>query len=180
MRNWHLLLASFLGACGAGGGYGGGDFGATPGGVKDMRFARDLIANGQVPPAAALLVEGMFSEHDLGLTGEPCIDTLCLRAGLGIAPDRDGDARGWLQVGLSSNVDPDTFQRPDTTYVMTVDVSGSMGWGYNGISPGNLARELLYALVDPIEGRDQVAIVTYGSDVRTALPFTSGIEEARI
>src|SRR5262245_55915054 len=96
MRNWQLLVASFLVACGGGGGYGGGGFGATPGGVKDMRFARELIAEGQVPPAAALLVEGMFSEHDLGLTGAPCNDTLCLRAGLGIAPDRDGDTRGWL------------------------------------------------------------------------------------
>jgi Ca-activated chloride channel family protein len=187
-RTWHLLVASivwsFGTACGGGGGYGGGDFGATPGGVKDMRFARELIAQGQVPPAAALLVEGMFSEHDLGLTGAPCIDTLCLRAGLGIAPDRDGDARGWLQVGMSSNVDPETFPRPDTTYIMTVDVSGSMGWGYDGDdeypSPGELSRELLHALVDPIEGRDQVAIVTYGSDIRTALPLTSGLEEGRI
>jgi len=184
MRKWHLLLVTLFAACG-GDGYGGptgGDFGATPGGVKDMRFARELIANGQVPPAAALLVEGMFAEHDLGLTGAPCNDTLCLRAALGVAPDRDGDQRGWLQVGMSSNVDPDTFQRPDTTYIMTVDVSGSMGWGYDGEypSPGELARELLNALVDPIEGRDQVAIVTYGSEIRTALPLTSGIEESRI
>ncbi|HUQ04822.1 MAG TPA: VWA domain-containing protein [Kofleriaceae bacterium] len=171
-------------ACGGGGWGGGGDFGATPGGVKDLRFARELIAQGQVPPAAALLVEGMFSEHDLGLAGAPCNDTLCLRAALGVAPDHDGDARGWLQVGMSSNVDPEIFQRPDTTYIMTVDVSGSMGWGYDDggeyPSPGELSRELLHALVDPIEGRDQVAIVTYGSDIRTVLPLTSGIEETRI
>ncbi|KAB2896590.1 MAG: VWA domain-containing protein, partial [Kofleriaceae bacterium] len=185
MRNWHLFFVSFLVACG-GGGYGsptgGGDFGATPGGVKDMRFARELIASGQVPPAAALLVEGMFAEHDLGLTGAPCNDTLCLRAALGVAPDHDGDARGWLQVGMSSNVDPDTFQRPDTTYIMTVDVSGSMGWGYDGEypSPGELARDLLHELNVVLEGRDQIAIVTYGSEIRTALPLTSGLDEARI
>lgn len=184
MRNWHLLFVSFLVACG--GGYGspsGGDFGATPGGVKDLRFARELIANGQVPPAAALLVEGMFAEHDLGLTGAPCNDTLCLRAGLGVAPDRDGDPRGWLQVGMSSNVDPETFPRPDTTYIMTVDVSGSMGWGYvddEYPSPGELARETLHELNVLIEGRDQIAIVTYGSDIRTVLPLTSGLDEARI
>src|SRR5215208_6216882 len=106
----------------------GGDFGATPGGVKDMHLARDLIAQGTVPPAAALLVEGMFSEHDLGLTGAPCALPLCLRAAGGVAPDLDGHPRGWLQIGMSSAIDSSTWQPPPTTYVMTVDVSGSMGW----------------------------------------------------
>ena len=56
-----------------------GDFGATQGGVQDMGLARELIASGRVPPAEAFVVEGMFSEHDLGLTGEACARTLCLR-----------------------------------------------------------------------------------------------------
>ena len=175
-----LFLAA---AVGCGGDYGGGDFGATPGGVKDMKLARELIANGQVPPAAALLVEGMFAEHDLGLAGAPCNDVLCLRTALGVAPDRDGDERAWLQVGMSSNVIPEIFPRPDTTFIMTVDVSGSMGWSSGSDdypTPGRLSRQLLHALVDPIEGRDQVAIVTYGSDIRTALPLTSGNNEAAI
>jgi Ca-activated chloride channel family protein len=182
----NLLLGSLLAvvtACGGDFGHGGGDFGATPGGVKDMKLARELIASGQVPPAAALLVEGMFAEHDLGLLGAPCDDTLCLRAGLGVAPDRDGDPRGWLQVGMSSNVDPETFVRPDTTFIMTVDVSGSMGWGSGSDAyptPGSLSRSLLHALVDPIGAGDQVAIVTYGSDVRTLLPLTSGASEGAI
>ncbi len=177
-----LMLAT---ACGGdfGSGSGAGDFGATPGGVKDMKLARELIARGQIPPAAALLVEGMFAEHDLGLTGAPCNDTLCLRAALGVAPDRDGDDRGWLQIGLSSNVEPDIFQRPATTYIMTVDVSGSMGWGSGSDeypTPGRLSRQLLHALVDPIEARDQIAIVTYGSNVNTPLPITSGASEGAI
>ena len=60
--------------------------GATPGGVKDMGTARELIAQGQVPPSEAFLVEGMFSEHDLPLDGPSCQRTLCLRAALGWAP----------------------------------------------------------------------------------------------
>src|SRR5262245_411561 len=70
-------------AIGCGGGYsagGGGDFGATPGGVKDLHLARALVAKGMVPPADALLVEAMFAEHDLGLEGAACDRTLCLRA----------------------------------------------------------------------------------------------------
>ncbi|MBE7453560.1 MAG: VWA domain-containing protein [Kofleriaceae bacterium] len=182
-----ILLAPLLALAAACGGdlhgSGGGDFGATPGGVKDLKLARELIANGQIPPAAALLVEAMFAEHDLGLTGAPCNDTLCLRTALGVAPDRDGDPRGWLQVGLSSNVVPELFQRPATTFIFAVDVSGSMGWGSGGEeypTPGYLSRRLMHGLVDAIDGGDQVAIVTYGSSVRTPLGLTSGADKAAI
>src|SRR5262245_21715972 len=109
MRHATILL---LIVCGCGGYGGGGGFGATPGGVKDMSFARELIANGQIPPASALIVEGMFSEHDLGLAGAPCTDVLCLRAAGAITPDRTGAPHGWVQIGLSSAIDPDTWERP--------------------------------------------------------------------
>lgn len=180
-----LLLCSLflLAACG-GGLYGSpGDFGATPGGVKDLRHARELIAAGQVPPSEALLVEGMFSEHDLGVAGEPCARLLCLRAAGGVAPDRAGSPRGWLHVGLSSSIDPEQWQRPATTFIFTVDVSGSMGWGYrNGEhpSPGELSRLLLHRLADELRPEDQVALVTYGSAVATPLGLTAGSEVARV
>ena len=56
---------------------GQGDFrqpggGATPGGVQDLSLAREYVARGVVPPAEALLVEGMLSEHDLPLEGDSC------------------------------------------------------------------------------------------------------------
>ncbi len=182
-----LSLALAASACDvglAGGGDVGGDgaggdggFGATPGGVKDMGFARELVANGQVPPPEALLVEAMFSEHDLGLTGEPCEDVLCLRAASGIAPDQEGESVGWVQIGLSSAVDPDTWQRPSTTFVMTVDVSGSMGWEYvdgQYPTPGQISREILRGLAGVLTAQDRVAIVTYGSEVAQPLALTRG------
>jgi Ca-activated chloride channel family protein len=172
-----LLLTSACGMEGGGGSFGDDDgFGATPGGVKDLTLARELVANGQIPPAEALLVEAMFAEHDLGLTGAPCNVTLCLKAAAGVAPDRGGADHGWLQVGLSSNVDPDTWQRPATTFIYAVDVSGSMGWQYadDSPTPGHLARTLLHAITNEVTPADEVAIVTYGSDVTTALPITSG------
>ena len=177
-----LAVAVAAAACGGDfAGYGAGDFGATPGGVKDMRYARELIAAGQVPPPEALLVEGMFAEHDLGLTGASCEQPLCLRAAAGVAPDRDGAPRGWLQVGLSSNVDPDAWQRPPTTFIFTVDVSGSMGWEYvDEPSPGVLSRALLHELADELRADDEVAIVTYGSDVETALAVRSGDDRAAV
>jgi Ca-activated chloride channel homolog len=179
-----ILLVAACGGAETSGSFGDdGGFGATPGGVKDMRYARELIAAGQVPPPEALLVEGMFAEHDLGLTGDPCAATLCLKAGAGVAPDRAGVPRGWLQVGLSSNINPDTWQPPPTTYIYTVDVSGSMGWEYAGgenPTPGALSHDLLHRLADELRPDDEVAIVTYGSDVATVLSVTGGENAAAV
>lgn len=170
-----LALSFLVAACGGDFGTPGGGTGATVGGVKDLRLARELIARGQIPPPAALLVEGMFAEHDLGLAGAPCIDTLCLRAAAAIAPDHDEVPHGWIQVGLSSNVDPDRFVRPATSFVFTADVSGSMGWGRDPAltTPGGLSRKLMHRLAERLQAGDKVAIVTYGSSVATPLPFTS-------
>lgn len=167
MKRTPALLLTIVLGCG-----GGGDFGATPGGVKDLTLARALIAKGQIPPADALLVEAMFAEHDLGLTGAACERTLCLRAAAGFAPEIDGQPRGFAQVGLSSTIDPSTWQRPSTTFIFTVDISGSMGWG-SETTPGDLSRDLLHALADQMTEGDRAAIVTYGSSVDTKLALTS-------
>lgn len=161
----------------------GGDFGATPGGVKDLKLARELIAAGTVPPGDAVLVEAMFAEHDLPIEGAPCPRTLCLRAAAGLAPDVDGAPRAWAALGLSSTIDPDTWRRPSTTFIFTVDVSGSMAWGGGDDehpTPAWLARGLLHALTDTLRTDDRVAIVTYGSSVSTALDLTSGRDASRV
>jgi Ca-activated chloride channel family protein len=140
-----------------------------------MQFARELIAGGQVPPPEALLVEGMFSEHDLALDGPPCPRVLCLRAGLGIAPTVDGRASGWFQVGLSSTIDPATYVRPSTTFIATVDTSGSMGFGYaDDPTPGEVSRRLLHAIADQLRPDDRIAIVTYGNIVTVPLTIVPG------
>ncbi|HVV88760.1 MAG TPA: VWA domain-containing protein [Kofleriaceae bacterium] len=174
MKRIVLALSMLLAACGGYDGAGGGT-GATVGGIKDLRLARELIAHGQVPPPAALLVEGMFAEHDLGLAGDACLDTLCLRAAAGIAPDTADVPHGWIQVGLSSDVNPDTYQRPATTFIFTVDTSGSMGWGADReySTPGELARQVMHRLADRIGPADRAAIVEYGSSVTVPLAFTS-------
>jgi Ca-activated chloride channel homolog len=190
MRYLLLGLVS-LGACGGGSdvasfGYGGGTpggFGATTGGVKDMKLARELIANGEIPPPSALLVEAMFAEHDLGLAGEPCPRTLCLRGAAGYAPDIDGTPRGWAQVGLSSTIDPATWTRPSTTFVFVVDISGSMQWGRSDPQyppASQLARATMQALVDQLRADDRVAIVTFGDNAATAMALTPGDQHVAI
>lgn len=173
-----LLLAACSG--GYAGNYGGG-FGATPGGAQDMRFARELVAQGQVPPPEAFFVEGMFSEHDLPLEGGECLSRLCLNAVMGIAPDREGTQNAWVQVGLSSDIDPETFQRPSVSVIATVDVSGSMDWDYAGGGvPREIANALLHAIASQLGESDRIAIVTYGSEVKVWLPLTNGADQTTV
>ncbi len=121
---------------------GSGDFGATQGGVQDMSFARELVKQGRVPPADAISVEAMFSEHDLPLQGSPCTTTLCLRGAMGVAPNAAEHNAAWVQIGMSSTIDPANFERPSLAVIATVDVSGSMGYNYgsNSILEPALAR----------------------------------------
>ncbi len=186
MKRWlfgSLLVALvfLLGACSTSGGpaAGGGGSGATPGGVQDMAFARELIKNGRVPPPEAFTVEGMFSEHDLPLEGEDCARVLCLRGALGVAPTLEGETSAWLQVGLSSTIDPATYQRPPLNLVFVVDVSGSMDWEYETAyseyqTPLRVAQALMEKLVPTLTAADEVGIVVYGSSARTVLPLTPG------
>jgi Ca-activated chloride channel homolog len=162
-----------------GGFTGGGDFGATPGGVQDMQFARELVEKGMVPPPEAILVEAMFSEHDLPVAGPPCAETLCLRGAVGVAPGAAGAPAAWAHIGLSSTINPETFQRPPLAIVATVDVSGSMSWDYedNG-TPGSIARRLLEDITAELEPTDQFAMVTYGSSVSTPVGWTYGADPA--
>ena len=177
-----FALFSLLPACNEGSG-----FGATPGGVQDINFARDVVAAGQVPPPEAFFVEGMFSEHDLPLKGDPCETTLCLRGATGVAPDHDGQESGWVQIGLSSNVNVDNFEHPSQTIVAVVDVSCSMGWSYPGtddqeqdLTPAEVTSKLLYEIADRLRPQDNIAIITYGSSVSTELDITGGSDKADI
>lgn len=118
-----FVVCLFVFGCDAG--FGGSRFGATPGGVQDMGLARQLIEDGRVPPAAAFTVEGMFSEHDLPLQSAPCHQTLCIDGAIGVAPTLDDQPMGWLQIGLSSTVDPDRFVRPSLTLIALMQSGAS-------------------------------------------------------
>ncbi len=147
-----------------------------------MGFARELVANGQVPPPEAFVVEGMFSEHDLPLEGETCAQLLCLRGALGVAPTLEGDDSAWVQIGLSSALNLDTFERPPLSLVLTVDISGSMDWDYQTPyneyqTPLKVAKAQLEALIPTLGAADEVALVTYGSSAQTVLGWTSGAEQ---
>jgi Ca-activated chloride channel family protein len=155
-----------FGEPGLGGGYAeapplgpGAQLGVTPGGAQDIRYARELIGQGQVPPADSITVEGLLSEHDLPTTGGPCEGLMCLRPALAVAPSLEtGQLEHWLQLGMTSGLDAATFERPPLDVVVAIDKGGSMS--------GDLA-ETTAAVARLIRGlgeHDRIGIVTFDDD----------------
>lgn len=149
------------------------EFGATQGGVQDLAFARSLLAEGKIPPPEALTVQGAFSEYDLPLAGTACERLLCLRGATGSAADLGGNRSLWVQIGMSSNLNPKTWRRPAMSLILVVDVSGSMAWTYGrngqGDTPGDVADVIIRQLAEQLGDGDRVALVTFGSSVRTEI-----------
>ncbi|MCK4305210.1 MAG: VWA domain-containing protein [Candidatus Eisenbacteria sp.] len=139
-------------------------------------LARELVAGGVVPPAAALLVEGILSKHDLPLAGAECTTTLGIRGALGWQDDS-----GWLQLGLSSNVDMESFARPSMGLALLVDVSGSMGWGYGEHGePALITRDLMLAMLENFGAHDVVGIATFATNARMVQGFIPGDKHGQL
>ena len=162
-----LLACGGLGACdagvtadtGGGAGGGGGDLGATPGGAKDIAFAREMIAMGEVPPAEAISVEGLLSEHDLPTVGDPCESALCIRPALGVAPSIEtGKRTYWIHLGMTSGLDAD-FQRPPLDLVVAIDKSASMGVDMAGTT------EAVARMIGKLRQDDRIAIFAFDDDI---------------
>lgn len=153
----------------------GYSLGITPGGTQDIGYARDLIANGQVPPADSITVAGLLNEHDLPMNEEGCEELVCISgtAGVGRVELEEADSV-FLQIGYDSNMDSDDFHRQAQTIVAVVDISGSMGDAVDKI------RESLTKLVDSLNQDDALAIVTYGNHASTLLPVTPVSDKQQI
>lgn len=152
-----------------------GSLGATPGGAQDITSFRDAVAAGEVPLPEVFTAEGLFSEHDLPLVpSRPCDRLLCaeLRATDARWPGQD-DARWLAQVGFTSSLTEATFHRPPVSLVAVIDKSCSMSG-----EPIETVKASVRAMIAELGPDDQLAIVTYGSDVATVLPPTSGRDHA--
>ncbi len=151
------LFVIGLGCGFAGSPVSGGGAGVTPGGAQDIGLAREKIANGIVPNPEDFAAEGLYSEHDLPLDGPPCTETLCLRAAAAVAPAVDtGEGEVFIQLGMSSNVDPATFQRPKLNAALVIDRSCSMEGGrFEDV------KHAAKALVDRLGPDDLLTLVTF-------------------
>lgn len=152
------------------------NIGATPGGAQDINFFRMGAGRGQIPHPNTLTAEGLFSEHDLPLeaggSGEALfrVETAATEARFEVLPE----VRYLAQLGFSSSLQAETWQRDPLNLVAVVDKSGSM----NG-EPLALVRASLLSVLHQLRDGDQIGIVLYGDKAHVYLPPTKVGKKSR-
>ncbi len=143
--------------------------GATPGGAQDISYARDRILAGEIPHAKTFTPEGLFSEHDLPMRNQSscgqmiCVEGEATRTSLLAQPE----VRYLAQLGFSSGIKAEDFEREPLNLIAVVDTSGSMSG-----EPHRLVRESLLAVIDQLGPKDQLGIVLYDSQAHVVLSPT--------
>ncbi len=146
---------------------GGGDpLGVTPGGAKDIGYARDVIGKGGVPDGKAITVEGLLSEHDIPIPGPECQSLLCARPALGVAKALDsGQREHFIQLGFSSGFRRSTFTRPPLDVVVLIDRSAGMAIDQKETNAA------VMSLVDKMRGDDRLGVLIFNDRVDTLFSF---------
>ena len=154
---------------------GAGGTGATPGGAQDFGYIREVVAEGFIPLPSHLDAAGLFSEHDLPIESDiPCQQLLCIRTALGLAPDFEtGEISHYAQIGFSSGIDMDTFERSPLNLVIVLDKSGSMfdAAGQN-LTKIEAVKYALTLMVDKLNADDRLAIVVFNTVASVVLDST--------
>ena len=153
-----VVLSPFtLGAAGA------GYLGVTPGGMKSVQFARELLDLGMLPQPGEFASEGLFSEYDLPL---PVVDPgkkLLAIAGAGKRATIVGqpEVTHLVQIGFASGLKVEDFHREPLFLVLVLDVSGSM-------EPKlDLLKKTALTALAKLHPGDAVAVVSFSEDART-------------
>jgi Ca-activated chloride channel family protein len=155
--------ACFNGVC-----TGGANTNINFGGAQDFGFFRRQLDAGRVPRVGEFTADGFFAEHHTPLPPPACGERVCVQAMLGVMSNlMNGQTCTLLQVGLNSVIAADPDQRPPLTLAVVVDVSGSMRAG----DKIEFVRRGLHILIDALRDEDQIALVTYDTDVAIAAPM---------
>ncbi|MBZ4416041.1 von Willebrand factor type A domain-containing protein [Myxococcus sp. RHSTA-1-4] len=128
-------------------------------------LARGYLERGVLPDERAVRVEEFVNAFDYGYESGPDVPFAVHVEGFP-SPNRPG--YHVLHVGLKAREVP-RAQRKPSHLIFTIDTSGSMD------DPKKLAvvKQALRLLVDALDERDRVSIVTYGPSAWLVLPPTS-------
>lgn len=144
--------------------------GATPGGAQDIGYFRMGAGRGEIPQPDAITAEGLFSEHDLPLEVKDggdalfIVQTAAAEARFEVLPE----VRYLAQLGFSSGLRADTWQRAPLNLVAVVDKSGSMSG-----EPLALVRASLLSALEHLRDGDRMSIVLYGDTAHVHLEPTT-------
>lgn len=140
--------------------------GVTPGGFKDVSYARDLLKLGLLPFPEEFTAEGLFSEHDLPLPNVGASTKLLQISGAGRRASilAQAEVTHLVQIGFASALTPETFKRDPLFLVLVLDVSGSMEQNLP------LLKKSVQTILAKLREGDAVAIVSFSEDVQTVTP----------
>jgi Ca-activated chloride channel family protein len=151
------------------------DMGVTQGGSQDMLLARDIIESGGIPSREQYSAEGLFSEHDLSIDGEPCAALLCPRVAMAqVQTIGTSEPELLAQLGFATHLSPENFERENLDLVVAVDISGSMAGEKLGAT-----RQALRSLVDQLHASDRLGIVAFDDRVSVRAQLTTVDEAGR-
>lgn len=137
-----------------------GGLGVTGGGAQGFGYFRKLVGDGLVPTTEVLTVEGFMREMDLSLRDAgACRSLVCVNPA--VAVDRD-KGRMYVQIGMSSAVSAQAFQRKPLNLAVVLDVSGSMS-ATDETEKTRLewAKDALLRTIDELGPQDMLSIVTF-------------------
>jgi Ca-activated chloride channel family protein len=137
-------------------------------------FTRASLNRSVLPQPASVRVEEMINYFPYAYPA-PASASEPFRTTVAVFPSPWSEGRKLVQIGIKGYaVQPAT--RPRANLVFLIDTSGSM----NAPNRLPLVKQSLAMLVDQLEAKDRVAIVTYAGHAGTALEPTAASDKAKI
>ncbi len=150
----------------------------TSGGVKDYSHFKKQLQDGYVPQVEAFYEEGFLSSFSLGLEGASSDELLT------VTPEYAYDKEAhklYVQVGMASNVTPETFKRPPVNLAFVIDISGSMAaTDFTERSRLDWAKDAIGQVLLNLNEQDTLSIVIFDSISEVLLAPTPAIDKAAI
>lgn len=159
------------------------DIGFSVGGAKDISNFRENIEQGYLPQPTDLTYEGLFYDYYFE-TGqqERCEELFCPSYSYAKSEDPlSGETDEYLSVGLNSGIQD--FERKKLNLVVVLDISGSMGSGFNKYyyddpeaewdsrSKMEIARESVADMLGHLDGEDRFGMVLFNNEAYVAKPL---------
>jgi Ca-activated chloride channel family protein len=144
--------------------------------TASYNLVRAYLTKGNLPPKAAVRTEEFVNafRHDLAPPSEDGAEVFAIHTEL--APSPFGDANQvMLQVGLKAREISKAKRRP-VALTFVIDVSGSMEEG----GRLELVKRSLSRLVDQLDERDTIGIVSFSTDARRVLDPTNAARRGQI
>ncbi len=137
-------------------------------------FARASLNRSVLPQPASVRVEEMINYFPYAYPA-PASASEPFRTTVAVFPSPWSEGRKLVQIGIKGYaVQPAT--RPRANLVFLIDTSGSM----NAPNRLPLVKQSLAMLVEQLDAKDRVAIVTYAGNAGTALEPTAASEKTKI